>query len=81
MIQAALPSLGIGWLALIGGVLLTLIECVGGQISKCYHGRQTWSYADWPLPFADNYACVPVSIGWFLAALVFFALVRTDTFT
>lgn len=77
LLQEYLGSrIGIVCLALLAAAILTAIECIGGKLSKLCHGRQTWSYADWPLPFCDNYACVPVSIGWFLAALVFFALVR-----
>lgn len=59
----------------VAALLITALEYACGQASLALHGEHTWSYADWPLPFGNDYCCVPASLGWFALAAAFFAIV------
>jgi len=48
-----------------GGLLITLIECIGGQISLKYHKKRMWCYnKKYYIPFARGY-CSVVSSAYF----------------
>lgn len=68
-------SVGLVGTSAIAAIAITAAEYVSGKASLALHGKHTWSYADWPLSFGDDYCCVPASLAWFAFALLFYALV------
>ena len=43
-------------------VLISIIECIGGNISYLYYGRQTWKYEQDMIPFCYGYVSIGTSL-------------------
>ena len=51
-------------------VILTLVEFIGGHLSRFIIGHDKWSYASWPLSMG-KYVNLIVSLGWAIGSLVY----------
>jgi uncharacterized membrane protein len=58
--------------AFISGILLTLFECIGGQISFYINKYRTWYYDTHPLNICNGYISLPVFLFWVLCAGIFY---------
>jgi len=56
---------------LILTIMLIVVECVGGQISRKIHKHQTWKYDNSFIPFCDGY-CSAVTTVYFIILLILF---------
>jgi uncharacterized membrane protein len=62
-------------LAFISGLLLTIMECVGGHISYYINKYQTWNYKDHAVPICHGYCSLNVGLCWSAISLIFFTSV------
>ena len=60
--------------SLISGLLLTLFECIGGQISFYINKYKTWNYDHHPLKTCSGYVSLPVFLFWILCAGIFYKI-------
>ena len=58
-------ELGIVWQALIGGVLVTVLEFITGLIVNIWLGLNVWDYSKLPLNLMGQ-ICLPFSAVWFI---------------
>lgn len=61
-------------LAIIAGLLMTIIECVAGKISHKVNGKKTWNYENNVMPMCDCYVALDITIYWCLFAFIFFII-------
>ena len=62
---------------LIATLIITLYECLAGQISLYLNSYQTWNYSQTFYPLCNNYISIEISAYWFLLILIFFSLRKT----
>jgi uncharacterized membrane protein len=60
--------------SIISGTILTVIECIGGQISELYTKNKRWNYSNYPLAMCNGYIALPVFILWSVSSAVFFKI-------
>ena len=58
-------------MAIIAGIILTIMEGIFGMISYKKNGYQTWNYSNHFLPFWNNYCAIDITIGWIIISLIF----------
>lgn len=58
--------------SIISGIILTLMECIGGQISLYINKSKTWDYSYLPFCFCDGYIALPVFFVWIIFSGIFF---------
>lgn len=51
-------------------IILTIVEFIGGHISRFLLGSDKWSYEKWPLSMG-RYVNVLVSLGWAIGSLIY----------
>lgn len=61
---------------LVATVVITLLECLGGQLSLRINGRHTWNYSNKWCPLCDNYVSIETSFYWLLGISVFYLLLN-----
>lgn len=60
-------KLGLVWQAMIGSILITLVEFVAGLILNIHLGLGIWDYSHLPLNILGQ-VCLPFMIAWFFLA-------------
>ena len=70
-------ELGIVWQALIGGVLVTVLEFITGLIVNIWLGLNVWDYSKLPLNLMGQ-ICLPFFFAWVGLSIV--AIVLDDYF-
>lgn len=60
-------SLGLVWQAMIGSILITLVEFIAGLILNVYLGLRIWDYSNLPFNILGQ-VCLPFLIAWFFLA-------------
>jgi hypothetical protein len=63
------PKMGILRLSILATIVITIYECIVGQMSFLYNKRQTWKY-DYPL--CKGYISPYVSLVWFVFIYIFY---------
>ncbi len=66
------PDMHIIFLSIIATILITIMECIGGQLSLRYNGYQTWDYVDGKYEVCDGYIAPHISSVWFIFILIFY---------
>ena len=72
MLRLVLPNAKPLHLAIISGVLLSVLECVAGSLAR-RNGNQPWNYKR--LAFCHGFASIPVTLAWIAGSFVFFTLI------
>lgn len=63
---------------LLATIIVNIMECLCGQLSKIVYGRQTWSYASWRIPMCGGYISIITAIFWsILIAIAYIILSKT----
>jgi uncharacterized membrane protein len=60
--------------SIVSGIILTIVECICGQISSYINKRKTWNYDQFPLAICDGYVSLPVFLLWIIGSAIFFKL-------
>ena len=60
-------SSGLVWQAMIGSILITLVEFIAGLILNIYLGLGIWDYSNLPFNILGQ-VCFPFLIAWFFLA-------------
>ncbi len=60
--------------SIFSGILLTIMECIIGQISFKINKYKTWNYDKDPFHFCDGYVSLPVMIFWIIASSIFYVV-------
>ena len=58
--------------SLISGILLTIIECIGGKLCLMIHKDKLWDYSDHYMNFCDSFCSLKVFILWIIMSGIFF---------
>jgi len=62
------PAFGILWRALIGAIVITVIELAAGIIVNIWLGLNVWDYSDLPLNVLGQ-ICLPYTVLWIPLAI------------
>jgi uncharacterized membrane protein len=58
--------------SLISGILLTILECIGGKICLMIHNDKLWDYSRDYMNFCDSFCSLRVFIIWIIMSVIFF---------
>ncbi len=60
--------------SIMSGIVLSILECIGGKLSFIINKSKRWDYNYLPLPLCDGYVALPVFLFWVICSAVFFKI-------
>ncbi len=60
--------------SIISGIILSILECIGGKLSFYINKYKTWNYDEYPLPLCDGYVALPIFLLWTVFSVIFFKI-------
>jgi uncharacterized membrane protein len=58
--------------SLVSGIMLTIIECIGGKLSKILTEKRLWNYKKHFMNFCDGYCSLQIFLSWIFLSGIFF---------
>ena len=70
-LRVYLPNVNNLVLAIIATIVITLMECLVGQLSFKINGKQTWNYSS---GVCNGFISLRISMFWFICSFLFYML-------
>ena len=64
---------------IIATLIISIFECMAGQLSYWFNGKQTWKYDDHMMPTCSGYISVGTSLWWMILIYIMFYIFDSIT--